>query len=78
MLRNKGLILVLLGSALTIGLAGCGGSDNGGGSANTAGGDNFLSQVSTFVGTSSETDDPAIIDSITITTPETTEPASIG
>ncbi len=73
MLRKHGLTLVLLGSALTIGLAGCGSSNSGGGSASAFGGDSFLSQVGTFVGTSSETDEPAVIDSITITTPETTD-----
>ena len=70
-----------LGLLLT--LAGCGGDSGGGGdSANTGSSqplaDSFMAQVIAVIATSSDDTEPKNTDSITATSPENSEAASVG
>lgn len=70
----------MLAAALALGLAGCGGGndDNNNGSEYSIQSDSFLSEVDKVIASTSETSEPREIDTITVTSPETVEAASLG
>lgn len=86
--------LSVLGTAAALGMllavSGCGSSDGApgstannsgvapGGQPQTSATDAFISRVMAVIGSTSETDEPADIKSITVTTPEDAEPVPVS
>ena len=70
----------VLAAALALGLAGCGGggNDDDNGGAYSVQNDSFLSEVDKVIASTSETSEPREIDTITVTSPETVDAASLG
>lgn len=88
-MKTKHLTLIA-GAALTLMLAACGGSSSSGsassgtdtGTGTTTPGtsmiDTFTQYVLNLISAGSDTAEPQAIDSVTVTAPETTEPANIS
>lgn len=89
MLRRDGIMRAITVVAMGFSLVGCSGSDNADESANAGNGvdptntdtvanDSFVSQVTSVIGASSDTTEPASTDAITVTAPDDTEPEMIS
>lgn len=87
LIAGKAQAAIAVALLVGAGLSGCGSSDDdhGNGNGNGGGGgtpapliDAFFTAVSSFIAASADTTESAEIDAVVITTPENTEPESLG